>query len=158
MKNLRNHITETLKESKIEGFEFLRLTDYENVLHSLEKFLTLGKQNLKDNWLWESFKEEFCIEGDSLEIIPYLIDSSQSYYFIASEENSKYWVAQGTGEAIQEVIKSMHYFEYYIVDKKFNWLICENHHNILIGTGTVIEKMKERMNKIRFRERSDPES
>ena len=32
----------------------------------------------------------------------------------------------------------MYGFEYYIVDKKYNWILCENHHDILIVLGEEI--------------------
>jgi hypothetical protein len=43
----------------------------------------------------------------------------------------------------------MYGFEYYIVSKKFEWLLCENHHDILIAVGQpMVEKMERLLSHI----------
>ena len=35
------------------------------------------------------------------------------------------------------------HFEYFLVPKKLDWLLCENHHEVLYGVGEpIIEKLK----------------
>jgi len=34
----------------------------------------------------------------------------------------------------------MYKFDFYIVDKKYNWLISEAHHGVLVATGEPISK------------------
>jgi hypothetical protein len=48
-------------------------------------------------------------------------------------------------KAIQTIINEACYIdELYLVSKKYDWLICINHHDILIATGqTVPDKLRE---------------
>jgi hypothetical protein len=44
---------------------------------------------------------------------------------------------------IAELLGDLYGFEYYIVSKKFEWLLCEDHHGVLIGVGQpVIERIE----------------
>ncbi|WP_409340264.1 DUF6756 family protein [Paenibacillus sp. MBLB4367] len=44
---------------------------------------------------------------------------------------------------MQNILRECSRFEYYIVSKKYSWMLCENHHGCLFGTGDVIvSKMK----------------
>lgn len=71
-----------------------------------------------------------------------LVDEDEKVWFIASEPDYKHWVYESRVKAIQKLIGNTYYFEYYIVSRKYEWLICENHHGLLMGIG---EKAKERI-------------
>lgn len=43
---------------------------------------------------------------------------------------------------IKQIIGECFGFEYYIIDKKKEWLLCKNHHNRLIGIGKKIISSK----------------
>ncbi|WLF84072.1 hypothetical protein L3D26_00735 [Moraxella sp. ZY21109] len=53
------------------------------------------------------------------------------------------WFCEGNILTIQKIIDEMCFFdEVYFVSKKYQWLIAINHHNVLIGTGDIINSLK----------------
>jgi hypothetical protein len=44
-------------------------------------------------------------------------------------------VYESRAEIIGFVVGECFAFEYYIIDKEKEWLLCENHYNLLIGIG-----------------------
>jgi hypothetical protein len=45
--------------------------------------------------------------------------------------------------AIQRLLQAHCYFEYYLVSKKYRWLLCETGHDVLIGLGSIIPRMQQ---------------
>jgi hypothetical protein len=41
-------------------------------------------------------------------------------------------MAQASGAGIVETIREVYGFEYYISDLAMTWMLCENHHGVLI--------------------------
>lgn len=92
------------------------------------------------SWYWEHFKlESYSIqfETDPYPLLHKFIDTKEKVWFIVNEtinERIKFWFYEGTVKAIQEIIPNISRDEYYLVSKKYNWLLCLNHHFNLIGT------------------------
>ena len=150
MGNLRDKINLVAKELhlKDEEFQLVRMTRYQQILHSmLEKFTSLKVKQI-NKWWWNSFLDPIYhfYPKNVFETLPLLIDKKESVYFVIedeSKENECYWLYEGKIHAIISVLKELWGTEYYIVSKKLEWILCENHHNILIGYGEPItEKMK----------------
>lgn len=81
--------------------------------------------------------------GDEVTVLVSPDGESQEHYSISNrwfisaiayDEAGKYWIAEATGIAIIRLIGEMHGFEYYIVDREMNWMLCENHHSVFIRT------------------------
>ena len=133
--NLRDDITKAVGEARIDGFSFVRLTKWEGILHRIaERFLKRGVRDLESVWLWNEFREVASSSqpSDQLGHLREQIGPAEVYWFIASDENGKYWVADATGSAIVRTVEEMDAFEYYVVDRHLDWLLCENHHGIFI--------------------------
>ncbi|WP_035615508.1 DUF6756 family protein [Haloferula sp. BvORR071] len=134
MKNLRDNITQVLKEHPAIEFRFCRVGQYEAVLDSIaERFLSRGRYDLSRIWLWEAFDQitESYVPADVFAEWRKRLHPEESYWFLASDEDGKYWVAEGTGSAIPEILRETPPFEYYIIDRKMSWILCENHHGTL---------------------------
>lgn len=132
---LRDAITKAVRDESISGFDFVRLTKWEDILNRIaNRFLRNGTRDLKSIWLWEAFRDPITSEqsDDPLQWLRNHLDSSADYWFIATEEDGKYWIADATGGAIIRVIEEMYGFEYYVVDRGMNWILCENHHSVFI--------------------------
>lgn len=135
---LRDEITAILNELSISDFHFVRLTAYEELLDRIaERFLVRGRADLKYIWLWEHFREPaFSFSASSpIGFLGERLPKDQRYWFLASDEDGKYWVADTTGGAMIQVLEEMRCFEYYIVERKLQWILCENHHGVLIQSG-----------------------
>ncbi|WP_157886739.1 DUF6756 family protein [Hymenobacter sp. PAMC 26628] len=78
-------------------------------------------------------------------LIP-LLDAQERVWFVACDidhDPSKFWLFQGTVEAIQLLLQEHSHFEYYLVSKEYTWLLCHTDHDALVGLGSIIPKMKE---------------
>ena len=135
MKDLRDAISGVLREPPEIDFRFCRLGRHEAVLDAIaERFLTNGRRDLNQVWLHECFHDitHTCQPPDIFAELLKRLSNDEPYWFLVSEENGKYWVAQGTGAAIIKVIGEMSCFEYYIIDRQMTRILCESHHNMLI--------------------------
>ena len=146
MRNLREDIEKVKKEISLNGNSLKEVShfEYEEILKKINsEFLTTNKYD-DEIWWWQSYKDlkRYAIhfrEGYAFEILDKLLPNKDTrYWFIASEGNGKYWLYESGIEVIKKIIQEMYGFEYYIVDKKYNWVLCENHHDILIGLGEEI--------------------
>ena len=138
MKTLRDDLNEIIKSEDIRGISFVRMNDWQWVLNKIaETFLVHGREDLKRVWLWESFKEPYTSyqTENAISELRSLLNPIEQYFFIASDESGKYWVMEGTGESIVSLIGNSFCFEYYIVNKSVSWLLCENHHGIMVQLG-----------------------
>lgn len=150
VKDLRAKIAATIKGAEASNLlvKDVSLHQYEDVLAKINtKFLTTRKYS-DSIWWWTVYKDtnSYSIhfqKGNAFEALDDLLPSDKNYWFVASEENGKYWLYESKIESIQWLIANMHAFEYYIIDKKHEWILCENHHDMLIGVGhELINKLR----------------
>lgn len=148
---LRDEITATLKlMPERGGFSFVSPTKYESVIRRIaDRFLRRGILDVDCAWWWECLKkdEDGFAPSDPIGVIENLLNQQEEYWFIASEEHSgPKWLCEAGGSRIVEVLREMHHFEYYIVQKKLAWLLGENHHGFLFAAG---DDMPHRLQKAR---------
>ena len=73
------------------------------------------------------------------------IVGEQKVYLLVEEISQKYCICECDSSAVHLVINEMIYpSDYYITDKKFNWLISENHHDVVLFLGKGIDEEKIR--------------
>ncbi len=97
-------------------------------------------------WWWNGYLKgpvhSVLLPGWPVDALHKLIPLREKVWFIAEED--KFWLFEGNVESIQKVLAECYSFEYYIVSKKYEWLLCENHHDVLFGVGEfIIEKLKQ---------------
>jgi len=100
----------------------------------------------RDGWWWSWFRPEPVA-------VRYIGGASQGYRYItevAPPNSDPLWliagdcldrsfmVCEGSIRDIRDVIGECYGFEYYIVPKDLSWLLCENHHDVLIAVGDAI--------------------
>jgi hypothetical protein len=145
MNTLRDELNEVINSEKIQGLEFLRMNEWQWIMDKLaNNFLSHGTKSLDRIWLWDSIREPYtsCQPKDGVEELSSFLSESDSYWFIASDEDGKYWILEGTGKAIVSALSETGYFEYYITNKEITWLICENHHGVMVLKGTIESERK----------------
>jgi hypothetical protein len=49
-----------------------------------------------------------------------------------------FWLYESRINPVCAVLSECPAFEYYILPRKMDWLLCENHHNLIIGSGEAI--------------------
>ncbi|HMU04188.1 MAG TPA: hypothetical protein PJ990_11205, partial [Saprospiraceae bacterium] len=102
----------------------------------LDRFVNSGDRK----WWWEDFKDiSFSI--DSLEkpfehLEEYIPDiESKVWLMVEDDEEYFYPIYICSPKIIGKLIGECFGIEYYIIDINLKWLICENHHSRLIGSG-----------------------
>ncbi|WOB06925.1 DUF6756 family protein [Piscinibacter gummiphilus] len=122
-------------------FRLLRPHEYEPILEAItEQFLNVGTKGLNYYRWWENFKGSTASfhAADAYKLLPKLLPHNQALWFIVEDSSKKaapFWVYEADAEAINQVLAESHQFEYYIVSKKQDWLLCETHHEVLVAVG-----------------------
>ena len=102
-------------------------------------------------WWWESFREEhsslYFENGKGfLKLIEICPDPEEKVWFVAESSTfPSFPVYQGTVEAIQRVSGECHPFEYYLINKDYRWLVCENHHDLVFAVGSPVKERLEQL-------------
>ena len=79
-----------------------------------------------------------------LERLPVIV-GDQKVYLLIEESSEKYCICECDSSAVHLVINEAIYpSDYYITDKKFNWLISENHHDVVLFLGNSLNEEKIR--------------
>lgn len=82
----------------------------------------------------------------------HLIDPTEKVWLCVNEsvnERTKRWFYEGLIKPIVSVLEESFVDEVYISSKKYHWLLCINHHDVLIATGhPMVEKLKQLENKL----------
>ncbi|MFC7339666.1 DUF6756 family protein [Haloferula chungangensis] len=95
-------------------------------------------------WWWERFSSDsFSVtfeDGQSYTRICSIVpDPDQHVYFVVEDDRADFFpVCLTTPRIAQKVIGDCFGFEYYLVPKDRSWLLCENHHDAMIGIGEKI--------------------
>lgn len=130
-----------------DDFRFLNLYEWQSIYDKvLEIFI--DDQYARYNGLhWANvengFKKEkamtFCFtEGmnenltyEWIKKLPQIVNCAK-IYLILEESSNKFWIAECRPEVVHQIINEALYpLDYYIVDKKFTWLITRNHHDVV---------------------------
>jgi hypothetical protein len=98
------------------------------------------------SWLWEHLKgDRFSLQtDDGPNVISRLFESDTSVWILFEDEwgtkkIGNYWVFEGNLGAAVAVLNNLYFIEYYIVDRRLNWMILENHHGMLVAAGEPAE-------------------
>ncbi len=156
--HLRTDIERVRKELNIKNDDFrdLNINEWNTVYSNIKKkFLYERPSKVKRSWLWDDLKVEtfgISCKNDPYEKLGLLIGKNETVYFLVNEtvnEMTKYWFYEGKVDTIISVIgESLGLDEYYLISKKYDWFLSTNHHDVLIGTGTIIARMKKLEEKI----------
>ena len=136
--NLRDSINDAIKTGAIVEIRFVRIHQWQWVLETFaERFLINRKKDLDRSWLWESIVEPYISSqpDNAIDQVRSALQDGSSYWFVASEEDGKYWVLQGSRKGIVTLLSEMHCFEYYILTNNFDSMMCEDHHGVLYIKG-----------------------
>jgi hypothetical protein len=95
-------------------------------------------------WWWEHFPESTAVRfagGDGwrhlAEIVP---DADESVWFIAEDHALPgYSVWEASVCDIQAVVGECYGFEFYVIQRQYHWLVCENHHDVVVAVGWEVE-------------------
>jgi hypothetical protein len=142
--DLRRDIEETRKTLGIPRDDFSPLphtTDWHRLEEGIYSTFCKLAGKVRPRWLWNSYKREWYglgLEGSPDSILNQLIPTTETVWFMAyAGDNFLFY--QGKVQAIQRLLPELTYLdEYYLINKKWEWLLSVNHHDTLSGTGAFI--------------------
>lgn len=160
---LRLEIAEYCRDNQIseEDFRFLGIYEWQNVYDKVLEHFVDEQYARKNGLYWANINGGFRQDIPGIYCFREGVDNNLSYewieklpeivkcekvYLLLEESCSKYWIAECNPAAVHLIInEAIGYTDYYITDKKFNWLITENHHDIVqfIGNGLDADVIKE---------------
>lgn len=160
---IRLEIAEYCRDNQIreEDFRFLGIYDWKNVYERvLERFVD-HQYGRKNGLYWSNINGGFrndiqrvyCFQEGAnnhlsyewIEKLPEIVNC-EKVYLLLEEDRNKYWIAECKPSIVSLIInEAIGYTDYYITDKKFNWLITENHHDIVqfLGEGLNVEQIEK---------------
>lgn len=152
--DLRKEIEKIRKDFSLTDVQFqpLGLNEWHEIENKIyQTFCKLTHHKSRPVWLWEHFKlDTFSVSTEQKHnlYLDKLVDNSETVWFFVNEtvnEEDKFWFYQGQIKSIQTIIAEACYIdELYLVSKKYDWLLCINHHDILIATGqTIPDKLRK---------------
>ncbi|WP_336770840.1 DUF6756 family protein [Paenibacillus sp. MMO-58] len=147
--SIRDEIEELLKSLKSHEHLVERNKNvWRPVIKNIEeKFIQKQHYTNSLHWGWQRLRDPqylFRLVDVPNNYIKYFVTDDR-VWFIVEDYRDKMWLYEGDPNFISKNVipELMHLREYYLVSKKYEWLLCVNHHNIVFGSGQVIvNKMK----------------
>jgi len=132
-----------------DQFDSVGIYEWPEIFKKIEsRFIMRENTNTKFNWWWENLKKDSISlsfpNNDAWKYLQVIIDKNEKVWFVAGDtkrDSAKLWLFEGKIEQIQQIIGQLYHFEYYLVSKKYEWLLAENHHGALIGLGTIKDEL-----------------
>jgi len=149
----RDQIERAIKDlgiSRSALFEVSKFGWNEILCKIIDRFVQKTYYTQGLHWAWERFKGSQDVlhlhKNDGYKYIPDLVDD-EYVWFIVEDNKGKFWIYEGMPDAIAKVIEAAYYIdEYYIVSKKYEWILCEDHHRIIHGVG---DKISDEINRFK---------
>lgn len=144
MSSVKDEIRAAIERLSLSPDVFRELpdNDAERIYRSaLRRFVPEGEPR----WWWEHFSSDVAVDfpaGDGWQhITEFIPDAQEHVWFIVEDDSLPFYpVYDATPFAIRGVIAECYGFEYYIVQREFQWLLCETHHNRMVGVGGAVEE------------------
>lgn len=119
---------------------------YKDILiKTLNRFTTLGSRGLAVNWWWEDLKGPTAARQPDrgLQALREVLPADARIWLIVEDaptdvprkKNGRHWVIETDVYAALRTLAELHHAEYYLVDRAFEWMVCENHHGVVIVSG-----------------------
>lgn len=120
----------------------LPTTESEAVFRAVvDRFVASGDRR----WWWEDFRKSGVSakfpDGDGwrhvVDIVP---ERHERVWFIVEECQLPHFpVYEATVHDAMTIVGECYGFEFYIVPKELNWLVCETHHGVVCAIGEAVE-------------------
>ncbi|MEM9326620.1 MAG: DUF6756 family protein [Bacteroidota bacterium] len=134
-------------EIQAEDFDSVSIYEWPSIMKKIEsRFIVKKNSNIKFNWWRENFKEphssRWFLKDDAMNHLHRLIPEEEKVWFVGCDtrnDATKFWLFEGRILSIQRLLTHMYGFEYYLVSKKYEWLLFDNRHSTLIALGAMME-------------------
>jgi hypothetical protein len=104
-------------------------------------------------WMWENeilrkfkkYSKEVSDYNVLAKILSETINQNETVWFFIEDslnDKTKYWGYEGGINDIVKLLGEISLADFYIVSKKLDWVIGQNHHDILFGFGEIKELLE----------------
>ncbi|RZJ95448.1 MAG: hypothetical protein EOO60_00345 [Hymenobacter sp.] len=111
-------------------------------------FCRLQQPTVRPRWLWEAFRPGaygLYTDDTPLETLLMFVEVEEVVWLMVNDSADKFWFYQGKRAAIQAVLNECCYLdEIYLISKKYEWLLCLNHHDVVYGIGSEMSEKLQR--------------
>ncbi|SMC00691.1 hypothetical protein SAMN00120144_3071 [Hymenobacter roseosalivarius DSM 11622] len=147
MTEFKNNLLQLARQLGLDEAEFaaVGIHTWPSIMRRIETtFFIQYNSTSPYSWSWDNLKKPYCqlpfANGQAYKVLPSLVEESEKVWFVACD--TKFWLFEGTVQAIERLLDEHYAFEYYLVSKKYAWLLCETDHDVLLGAGNMITKMR----------------
>jgi hypothetical protein len=126
----------------VERFRRLSPDEAKRVYGSaLRHFVPCGQPR----WWWEHFPTSTGVhfaKGDGWQYFTKIVPDAEERVWLIAEDfvAPDYSVWEASARDIQAVIGECYGFEFYVIQQQFQWLLCENHHDVVVAVGSEVEE------------------
>lgn len=150
---MRNEIERVVKENNIERsrcFECSKIS-YASIIKKIEQTFVLHGKNIHWSNMGHGFNPKWqCktknISKDMMWIdkLPYILPKGENEVYVLFEDTQnykpKYWLYEMRILELCLIVKEVYGLnDYYIISKKFNWLISECHEDVVSFVGSSLD-------------------
>ena len=137
-----NQVLQSAAELNLPAAQFRQLgpREWRPVLKQVfDRFATTHVTGV--TWLWEFLREpNTSIQfDDALPFVKPLFAPHTPVWLMVEDtwgkKRGNYWLFESTYGTAVAVLENFHFIEYYLVDRKLDWMLMENHHGYVIGVG-----------------------
>lgn len=95
-----------------------------------------ARYSRRRNWMWEDLPDRSSVQDvDGWQRISRFVGSRTCILLFDVDEEVEMFEVP-SGEALESLLANTFHFEFYVTDLDASYLICFNHHDMLIGCGT----------------------
>lgn len=151
IQHITRRLTGTAWELQIprDQFDLFNIHGWSDVFKKIEtKFIAKKNTNTHFNWWWDNLKsDQYSVkfpQNNAQEYLHLIVDPQEKVWFVACDSKkdpTRSWLFEGYIKPIQQILGELNPFEYYVVSKKYDWLLSD-HNGSLIGLGSIISNLK----------------
>jgi hypothetical protein len=149
METVIDEITSAAKALGLGPNEFRQLPPSDSAkvyFNALQHFVSSGDRR----WWWEDFRVPSTSvrfpAGNGWRLMPKVAPNPDALVWLIAEEDQlpHYPVFETTPRIATKIIGECYGFEFYLIAKNFEWLLCETHHNNVFAIGSLVEERLRR--------------
>jgi len=132
----------SIKQGIIEAAQLIGYQISELNSESMVGFRNLVEQKFAkpgSSFLWSRFREPASIyDPDGWKQISHFVGQQTILLFFDVREEPSIFIIEN-GDTLQKILAECPNFEFYVSDNACTFVLCHNHHDYLIGTGSAYE-------------------
>lgn len=140
------NVSESAVDEAISNLGFRELVEKLDTAASrtiIEKTAEVLIEDRKKIWWWDSIRPDVLSAhkqiADGYSRLADVCPEETCYLVVTDDLEDSYWAVYSLEtRLLKQLIGDCHAFEYLVVSPDFDWVVFENHHDMLIGAGQAV--------------------